>query len=525
MSNFNLQTSHPLIQSEQTFVLDRKVISVHSIDRDYKKWPNSNNFGIDLGEAFHNVQSLRLIDYSIPLNNYTFSTSYQNTKMSFNYTTKLKFSFAADNDTPVFNDKNGSAYSNNKTFIDQVMFQIFPGNQGYWYKHIDSDIKVMVKQSDGTWKQVTTTSSLFIGDGTPVLPRPPMSNMDNTDMQVEIIWEPPSFQINLPEGSYTAENLAKTIESLMNKAVFNASADVSHNMFPLTGKSDNTFDYNGLQLDYNDTNSVWYRKPNDPSNYGLNPFVVKYDKISNKIIIGSTQGEFTLNFANQEIYDPTCDVNKAIFHQYTKWGLPSYLGFDKDDVSGASTDISSNTDFYIKNVGGLFLHSDIDSPWLQPSGINEIICSGANNATFKSNSIVRSVSATNNLDINGEDAIYIEVDRYNNIDEIYPYSERTGHLYNNDLGHRVNGSFAKVSLPSKNDFSQGRGLKPSFNTNLFHSDPPIQRIDRLKFKFRYHDGRLVDFKNLPISLTFEFNMLKDEQSRGKFVRIPHLYGL
>ena len=40
MSNFNLQTSHPLIQSEQTFVLDRKVISVHSIDRDYKKWPN-----------------------------------------------------------------------------------------------------------------------------------------------------------------------------------------------------------------------------------------------------------------------------------------------------------------------------------------------------------------------------------------------------------------------------------------------------------------------------------------------------
>ena len=78
------------------------------------------------------------------------------------------------------------------------------------------------------------------------------------------------------------------------------------------------------------------------------------------------------------------------------------------------------------------------------------------------------------------------MDRYNNIDEIYPYSERTGHLYNNDLGHRVNGSFAKVSLPSKNDFSQGRGFQQTINTNLFHSDPPILRIDRLKFKFRYH---------------------------------------
>ena len=174
MSNFNLQTSHPLIQSEQTFVLDRKVISVHSIDRDYKKWPNSNNFGIDLGEAFHNVQSLRLIDYSIPLNNYTFSTSYQNTKMSFNYTTKLKFSFAADNDTPVFNDKNGSTFSNNKTFIDEVMYKLFPApNTGYWFKEIPSDIKVMVKQSDGSFKQVTTTSSLFSA----ITPAPPITNI------------------------------------------------------------------------------------------------------------------------------------------------------------------------------------------------------------------------------------------------------------------------------------------------------------------------------------------------------------
>ena len=89
MSNFKLQTAHPLIQSEQTFVLDRKIISIHSIDRDYKKWPNSNNFGVDLGEAFHNVQSLRLINYSFPTNNYTFSKAYQNTKLSFTYVNKL----------------------------------------------------------------------------------------------------------------------------------------------------------------------------------------------------------------------------------------------------------------------------------------------------------------------------------------------------------------------------------------------------------------------------------------------------
>ena len=56
MSNFNLQTSHPLIKSEQTFVLDRKLISIHSVDRDYKKWPNSNEFGIVLGENFKKIK-------------------------------------------------------------------------------------------------------------------------------------------------------------------------------------------------------------------------------------------------------------------------------------------------------------------------------------------------------------------------------------------------------------------------------------------------------------------------------------
>ena len=129
-----------------------------------------------------------------------------------------------------------------------------------------------------------------------------------------------------------------------------------------------------------------------------------------------------------------------------------------------------------------------------------------------------------NLDINGEDALYMEIDRYNSIDEIYPYSERTGHLYNNDLGHRVNGSFAKIPLTHV-PFGQEMGSRNNFVLNVFHSDPPIQRIDRLKFTFRYHDGRLVDFKNLPFSFTLEFNMLKDEQERGKTVRVPPLYNL
>ncbi len=138
--------------------------------------------------------------------------------------------------------------------------------------------------------------------------------------------------------------------------------------------------------------------------------------------------------------------------------------------------------------------------------------------------LVSTVEADFNLDVFGEDALYMEIDRYNNIDEMYPYSERTSHLYNNDLAHRTNGSFARIPLKNT-PFGQEMGSRNNFVLNVFHSDPPINRIDRLKFRFRFHDGRLVDFKNLPFSFTLEFNMLKDEQDRVKQVRVPPLYNL
>ena len=82
---------------------------------------------------------------------------------------------------------------------------------------------------------------------------------------------------------------------------------------------------------------------------------------------------------------------------------------------------------------------------------------------------------------------------------------------------QFNGTSKGVFENAKNSYN--------FVLNVFHADPPIQRIDRLKFIFRYHDGRLVDFKNLPFSFTLELNMLKDEQERGKRVRVPALYNL
>ena len=83
MSNQNIHQNHPLIPRQQTYVLDRKIISFHSTDRDISKWPEANHFEIMLPEKLHNVQSMRLDTISIPNDQYVFSTQYQNTKLSF----------------------------------------------------------------------------------------------------------------------------------------------------------------------------------------------------------------------------------------------------------------------------------------------------------------------------------------------------------------------------------------------------------------------------------------------------------
>ena len=47
----------------------------------------------------------------------------------------------------------------------------------------------------------------------------------------------------------------------------------------------------------------------------------------------------------------------------------------------------------------------------------------------------------------------------------------------------------------------------------------------MKFKFRYHDGRLVDFKDNNFNFTIAFNQLKDEIARDYVVRVPEEYNL
>lgn len=514
-SNFIVQNAHPLIQREQTYVLNRKLVSVHSEDRDYLKWPNSNHFGIDLGEGFNNVESIRLVDYSFPSNNNTFSNSYQNTKMSFSYVHEYLIELANwTSTTGIPNDA--------QTRWDRLLQVLKALWNGGTFPERPNDVLVILNVTDPTtanlvWEQADITQ-FNVSDA--------VTGLWTTNF-VKLVWLPREFTITIPDGYYTPKNLSTTIETMMNKVLFNASAQPGYNFLPGPTSL--------IPTDYiipnNNINSAWFYKPP----IGIKPIRVKYDSVTNKILFGATEGTFILNFKKQEKYTLGCNVNKPVFNNYTKWGLPSYLGFYKKIYKSSIVALNSsalNNDWFQMNIGGLYLNHEPNNPWLVPTGIYTIFDGG--DTTFFPNPLVNVlptptykvswVGGILNINTQGEDALYIEMDRFNNIDEIYPFSIKTNNLINNDLGHRTNGSFAKIPI-IRRPYKKTHGSENCFVTNLFHSSPPTQKIDKLEFKFRYHDGRLVDFENLPFSFTLEFNMLRDEQQRTKDVRVLSMYNI
>lgn len=174
----------------------------------------------------------------------------------------------------------------------------------------------------------------------------------------------------------------------------------------------------------------------------------------------------------------------------------------------------------------------------------------------------------NLIDILGETVMYMEVEYYNTYDELTPWpyydpsyndtcypnknqyeknSSRAYRVKNNTLcnpktnkkqginippplkyvaeqGYGVNSAFAKINLidiPKTQIFNSING----FLLNLSYYNPPIERISKLKFKFRYHDGTLVDFQNNELNFTIEINQLINEFNKKINISTPQLYNI
>jgi len=377
--SFRTNQNHPLIQREQNYFVDRKLVTIHSLDRDINKWSNANHFEVELPQNLVNVTSLRLVSAEFPSNMYTFTNNYQNTKFTFS---------------------------------------------------IQEDIS-------GSTAEKTALADYDASAGT--------------------------FTVEIPEGFYKPCQLVKELESNLNKYVTEILTSI----------------YGGSL----------------PTGYVYNQFRVFYDEPRHKIYIINLRDNFTLLMGEQVTYDNLPCNQSSVFGQYANWGLPYNLGYNKEEY--VSEEISHDLAFFW------------DPKIFEPS-------------TDNASGTVKYSKSVNCIDIYGRNAIYMELDKYNSMDEIVPYSTSTSSTFNNDYSGCVNSAFAKIHMLGY-PFSTVIDSKNSFLQNITFLKVPVPTIRKMKFTFRYHDGTLVDFKNLPFSFVIEANQLLDEQKRGYSYHAPFIY--
>jgi hypothetical protein len=367
------------------------------------KWPNPNHFEVMLPTSYVNVESMRLLDISLPVNFYSFSNSLQNTKLDFSVTFDL-----AD-------------------FVDPF------GNA------------------------VTVNAS-----------------------------------INIDEGFYTPEQLSNELTSKMNRAI----QDILVNYISVI--------YNAQYITYLTTH---------PGDYAY--FIVYFNTTSQKYWFGNVYNSFTLLFDTELLYDiSNCQININAWRQYTKWGLPSYLGFGREEYISTQSYTPLYVDHVLVNTSTTGIPNSIYDVSLNSPYIMLNPASSSNPVYY--------VKAPCMPKLLGDNCIYLEVNKYNTYDEICPYSSSTSAAYKNDYCAKTNSAFAKIYVtgtPYSVTFESSNG----FLNNMSYFDPPLERLSKLEFKFRYHDGRLVDFQDFPFTFTIEVNMLRNEILKTYNIRSPILY--
>ena len=228
-------------------------------------------------------------------------------------------------------------------------------------------------------------------------------------------------------------------------------------------------------------------------------FVVVYNQVEQNIWFGNTADGFTL--LNGDIFLLSqlpsilqCSQNVGnVLPDFSNWGLPSNLGFTRNDISA----LSNVPRFYYGDV-----NLGDDGYWLLPNV--ELV-----------GSQVYYLKCPNKINLMGPAYIYMEINGLNNIDETSPYNNSKFTRETNETNGIVNAAFAKLSIPTT-------PISQWFDQNSLpykYFSPPAERIRRLAIKIRFHNGKLADFNTFPFSFMLEFGVLQPQILRqGKVVR-------
>ena len=226
-------------------------------------------------------------------------------------------------------------------------------------------------------------------------------------------------------------------------------------------------------------------------NGGYTQFVIVYNTVGQKLWFGNKSSGFILTNSTTIIKDFIADGFKCAITElpdFSNWGLPGYLGFERCDIE-SSTIPNSVPRFYYGDVvpgdNGYWLLPDL--PTAQ----------------------VYFIEPTYKINLFGVSYIYMEIDGLNCIDETSPYSLSTFTLTTNKTNGIVNSAFAKIGVPTT-PMSQWFD-RESLPYKLYL--PPAERIRKLKIKLRYHNGQQVNFGVFNYAFTLEFALYSSQQAR------------
>ena len=297
-----------------------------------------------------------------------------------------------------------------------------------------------------------------------------LNTYNNTPAYPDIKDSKGLYKIVIEEGFYNPTQLATELTNKFNEAV--------------------TREITNYLVENNLTNELAQFKTS-----GYAHFVIVYNNVSQKIWFGNEIDGFEL--LNELIflsyvYDENFICKKHQLPDFSNWGLPSNVGLTRaNEKSMEPIDPKYN---YVRFYYGDVFSSD-NGYWLtpatDPSG-NPI--PGA---------IVHFIECPNKINIFGPSHIYLEIYKYNSIDETVPYNISGFTLTTNETNGIVNSAFAKIPIVSTPITQYYDG--PANAYKFFN--PPVERIRRLRFKFRYHNGVLVDFGTFSFTFTIEFSTL------------------
>lgn len=228
---------------------------------------------------------------------------------------------------------------------------------------------------------------------------------------------------------------------------------------------------------------------------GYTDFRVVYNNVQQNLWFGNTSSVFVLTSSSTEILDALNNSNlkcstRNQLPEYSNWGLPFFLGLPRTDevsIQTAETPRFFFGDILTTGDGGYWLLPNPNLPGCQVSYI----------------------SAPLKINFMGPSYIYMEMDGLNCIDETSPYNLSKFTTQTNETNGVVNAAFAKIAIPAT---PLSQYFDSQHEPRKFFL-PPAERIRRLKIKFRYHNGQLVNFSNFDYSVMLEFTLLSPQIDR------------